>query len=114
MPDSDYDEWLPLTPRVFHILLALVDGAQHGYAVMQEVEQRSSGRVRIGPGTLYEAIHGLRDKELVTEVAAPAGTDQRRRYYDLTELGRGVLEAETSRLAELVDFARTKQTVGGV
>ncbi len=112
MPDSAYDDWLPLTPRVFHILLALVDGAQHGYAVMQEVDERSRGRVQIGPGTLYEAIHGLREKALVTEVTAPRGTDRRRRYYDLTPMGRGVLEAETARLTDLVDFARAKQALG--
>ena len=103
---------VPLTPAVFHILLALVDGAEHGYGVMKEVEARSGGRVRIGPGTLYEAIHGLRDKGLIVESASPEGTDSRRRYYELSELGRAVLAAETERLSDLVDFARDRQGAG--
>lgn len=104
--------WLPLTPRVFHILLALVEGAEHGYGIMKEVEARSRGRVRIGPGTLYEAIHGLRDKGLLAETVSPPGADTRRRYYELTELGREVLAAETERLSDLVDFARGRQGAG--
>lgn len=104
------DEHLPLTPRVFHILLSLLDGPNHGYAVMQEVEARSDGKVTIGPGTLYEAIHGLRDKGLIRETDAPEpDADSRRRTYELTEAGAAVLKAETERLSDLVAFARDRQ-----
>ena len=102
---------IPLTPRVFHILLALVDAEQHGYKIMKEVEMRSEGKVRIGPGTLYEAIQRLVKNRLIEESNERPDAeldDQRRRYYRLTRLGRGVLAAESERLAALVGFARTK------
>ena len=109
------EDWIPLTPRVFHILLALVDEEQHGYRIMKEVEVRSDGRVRIGPGTLYEAIHRLVKNGLIEESSERPDAkldDQRRRYYRLTQMGRGVLAAESDRLAALVGFARTKNLVG--
>ena len=105
---------IPLTPRVFHILLALVDGEQHGYRIMKEVETRSDGKVRIGPGTLYEAIQRLVKNGLIEESSERPDAeldDQRRRYYRLTDLGRGVLRAEAERLANLVGFARSKDLV---
>lgn len=108
------EELLPLTPRVFHILLALVDGPEHGYQIMKEVEERSGGKVRIGPGTLYEAIQRLVKNGLIEESAERPDSeldDQRRRYYQLTDLGRGALEAEAGRLADLVGFARSKKLV---
>jgi DNA-binding PadR family transcriptional regulator len=108
------EELIPLTPRVFHILLALVDEEQHGYRIMKEVEVRSEGKVRIGPGTLYEAIHRLVKNGLIEESSERPDAkldDQRRRYYRLTQLGRGVLAAESERLAALVGFARTKDLV---
>lgn len=108
------NDLIPLTPRVFHILLALVDGEQHGYRIMKEVEDRSGGRVRIGPGTLYEAIHRLVGTGLIEESGDRPDAemdDQRRRYYRLTDLGSQVLRAESQRLAELVGFARTKKLV---
>lgn len=109
------DAHLPLTPRAFHLLLALADGPQHGYAMMKEVHERSAGRVRIGPGTLYEAIHAMRDKGLVRETdARPDDHDARRRYYTLTPLGREVLRAETERLGDLVDFARARSSPRGM
>lgn len=105
---------LPLTPRFFHILLSLIDGEQHGYRIMKEVELRSDGRVRIGPGTLYEAIGRLVSKGLIEETADrpdPELDDQRRRYYRLTKLGEEVVRAEAERLAELVSFARGKNLI---
>jgi DNA-binding PadR family transcriptional regulator len=108
------DAMIPLTPRVFHILLALVDEEQHGYRIMKEVETRSEGKVRIGPGTLYEAIQRLVKNGLIEESSERPDAemdDQRRRYYRLTELGRQVLQAESDRLAALVGFARTKNLV---
>ena len=108
------EDLIPLTPRVFHILLALVDEEQHGYRIMKEVETRSEGKVRIGPGTLYEAIQRLVKNRLLEESSDrpdAAMDDQRRRYYRLTELGRRVLHAESDRLAALVGFAKTKNLV---
>jgi len=108
------EDLIPLTPRVFHILLALVDGEQHGYRIMKEVESRSQGKVRIGPGTLYEAIQRLVKNGLIEEASERPDDeidDQRRRYYRLTELGHGVLRAEADRLADLVGFARSKSLV---
>lgn len=105
------DELLPLTPRVFHILLALADGEEHGYRIMKEVEERSGGRVRIGPGTLYEAIRRLVKNGLIEESSDrpdPELDDKRRRYYRLTAFGSGVLRAESERLADLVTFVRSK------
>ena len=107
---DDAHQFLPLTPRVLHILLALLHGPQHGYRIMKDVEELSSGLVKIGPGTLYEAIHGLREKALI-EPAASEG-DARRRAYRLTELGRDVVAAETSRLADVVDYARSAAAGG--
>lgn len=113
MPHStSIAEHLPLTPRVFHLLLALVDGDAHGYAIMKEVELRSEGRVRIGPGTLYEAIDRLQSQGLIEETLRGAGAfddDRHRRFYRLTTMGRSVLRAEAQRLAALVAFARRKQ-----
>jgi DNA-binding PadR family transcriptional regulator len=108
------EELIPLTPRVFHILLALVDGPEHGYQIMKEVEARSGGKVRIGPGTLYEAIHRLVNTGVIEESAErpeDALDDQRRRYYQLTDLGQKALAAEADRLADLVGFAREKKLV---
>jgi DNA-binding PadR family transcriptional regulator len=100
---------LPLSPPVFHILLSLADADRHGYAIMQEIEERTGGAVRIGPGTLYGAIKRLRDDELIEELVADGeGSDERRRYYHLTTLGRKVARLEAERLEELVAAARAR------
>ncbi|MCI0433142.1 MAG: PadR family transcriptional regulator [Gemmatimonadetes bacterium] len=102
---------LPLSRPVFHILLALADGERHGYAIMQEVQERSGGEVRIGPGTLYGAIKRLLRQGVVAEAAtgSHAEDDERRRYYALTPLGRSVLMAEADRLESLVKAVRAKK-----
>jgi len=112
-PNSSPSRKLPLSPRVFHILLALVDGPEHGYRIMKEAETRSAGKVRIGPGTLYEAIHRLDLDGLIEECAARVGdaSAERRRYYRLTRAGRRLLEAESTRLADIVDYANRKRLV---
>lgn len=104
---------LPLSEAVLQILLALVDGPRHGYGIMQEVEQRTEGRVEMGPGTLYGAVKRLRERGLIDEAqdAADAGDDGRRRYYGLTPLGREVARLEVERLARLVETARRKRLV---
>ena len=101
-----------LSPTVLHILLALADGAKHGYAIKQEAESRSDGNVRLGPGTLYEAIQRLEDEGLIRETGGDAdpinGQEAQRRYYALTARGRRVLRDQIDRLARLVDYARSK------
>jgi DNA-binding PadR family transcriptional regulator len=108
------DSFLPLTPAVFHILIALADGETHGYAIMQEVARRSGGSVRLGPGTLYGAIGRLLEDELIEESEErpdPKMDDTRRRYYRLTNFGGRVLAAETERLAGLVRAARSTKVI---
>jgi DNA-binding PadR family transcriptional regulator len=107
---------LPLTPTVFHILLALADGEKHGYAIMQEVEARTDGAMRLGPGTLYGSIQRMLKDGLIVEVRDRSGTshgDERRRYYRLTGFGQRVLRAEAQRLEDLVQMARGKQVLPG-
>jgi DNA-binding PadR family transcriptional regulator len=109
------EEHLPLTPAVFHILLALTDSEKHGYAIMQEVEEMTEGRVKLGPGTLYGAVKRLLRAGLIIETDErpdPALDDSRRRYYGLTVLGRGVAAAEAERLSYLVEVAHRKELLG--
>jgi len=99
----------PLSAPVLHILLALADGRKHGYAIKQEVERRSEGLVRLGPGTLYEAIQRLEDEGLIEEASAAApvnGQEAQRRYYRLTDRGWTQLRAEVRRLGHVVAHAR--------
>jgi DNA-binding PadR family transcriptional regulator len=106
----DTDELLPLPPPVFHILIALADGATHGYAIMREVNERTGRRLRLGPGTLYGSIKRMLEQGLIEEVrgrAEGSGDDERRRYYKLTRHGRRVAEAETARLTEVLREARS-------
>lgn len=108
------DSFLPLTPAVFHILLTLADGEAHGYAMMQEVNRRSGGTVRLGPGTLYGAVGRLLEDAIIEESEErpdPQIDDTRRRYYRLTKLGGRVLAAETERLAGLVKAARSTKAI---
>lgn len=106
---------LPLSEPVLQILLTLADGSRHGYGIMQEVEERTEGRVRLGPGTLYGAVKRLRERGLIDEVdeaeASVEAVDDRRRYYRLTDLGREVARLEVVRLAGLVETARRKRLV---
>jgi DNA-binding PadR family transcriptional regulator len=113
------DAWLPLSPAVLHILLALADGELHGYAIMQEVRQSTAGAVRMGPGTLYGTIKKLLAAELVSETDGRPSKDddERRRYYRLTENGARVLNAELARLRKVLSTARGRkwvQSAGGV
>jgi DNA-binding PadR family transcriptional regulator len=103
---------LPLTPAVLNILLALADRERHGYGIMREVEGRSGGEVRLGPGTLYGSIKRMLADGLIEESDErpdPEMDDQRRRYYRITDFGRRVAGAEAERLASLVDMAREKK-----
>lgn len=111
----DLEKHLPLTPAVFHILMALSDGEKHGYAIMRVVKETSGGRMVLGPGTLYGAIKRLQRESLITESdyrPDPVIDDARRRYYELTDFGRRILIAESERLADLVTYARQKDLLG--
>lgn len=105
------DLHLPLTPVAFEILLALADGEQHGYRIMQEVESRSDGRVTLHAGTLYRALARLLESGLIEELdeRPTCGDDERRRYYRLSPLGVAVAKAETDRLAGQVAAARSRR-----
>ncbi|MDB4913756.1 MAG: PadR family transcriptional regulator [Gemmatimonadetes bacterium] len=109
------ESYLPLTPATFHILLALVDGERHGYAIMTEVVERSENTVRLGPGTLYGSLKRLLEEELVDESAErrdAESDDERRRYYRITKFGLSVARAEARRLESLVRTARRKKLIG--
>jgi DNA-binding PadR family transcriptional regulator len=100
---------LPLTPAVFHILMAVAEEDRHGYAIIQDVAERTRGEVRLSAGTLYRSIQRMLDGDLIVETSerpAPDEDDERRRYYRITPFGAAVARAETRRLAELVRMAR--------
>ena len=104
--------FIPLKAQWFHIMLSLAGEEQHGYGIMQEVLERTHGKVRLWPATLYGSIKRLIEADLIEESderPAPELDDARRRYYRLTALGRRVLDAECERLQELVRTIRVKQ-----
>jgi DNA-binding PadR family transcriptional regulator len=106
---------LPLTPAVFHVLVALADEDRHGYAIIKHVAARSDGRVTLGTGTLYGIVKRLLADGLVVESKrrpAAAIDDERRRYYRLTDFGRQVMTAETERLEAMVSAARATRALG--
>ena len=101
--------FLPLSPAILHILLALAGEERHGYGIMQEVAQQSEGQYKIGPGTLYDNLQKMMSQSLVEEARRPhRDEDPRRRYYKLTGLGRGVLAAEVARLESVVKEAKLR------
>jgi DNA-binding PadR family transcriptional regulator len=106
------EEFLPLKTNWFHILLSLAGDDQHGYGIMQEVLDRTSGKVRLWPATLYGTLKRLIEAGLIEESGnrpAREFDDARRRYYRLTRLGRRVLDAESARLQELVRILQVKR-----
>jgi DNA-binding PadR family transcriptional regulator len=107
---------LPLTPAVFHILLALADAERHGYGIMQEIAVRTGGAMRIGPGTLYGSIKRMLADGLIEasdERPDPELDDERRRYYRLTDFGQRVVRAEAQRLEQVVRLAYAKRVLSG-
>ena len=105
----DPDSFLPLHRDTFHILVSLADRDRHGYAVMQDVLDRTNGKLRFSPSSLYASIRRLLEQGLIEELADrpdPAQDDERRRYYRLTQLGRDVAKAEARRLERLLSDAR--------
>lgn len=112
---KDHEELLPLTPAVFHVLLALADGERHGYAIMQEVAEHTEGRIKMGPGTLYGTIKRLIEAKLIEESDERPDAeldDERRRYYRLSGLGERVVRAEARRYADMAAVARGKKLIG--
>jgi DNA-binding PadR family transcriptional regulator len=125
VPDTDPRSFLPLTPLVFQVLLALADEPRHGYGVILEVDRRTDGLIRLRTGTLYVLLQRLQDEGLIAPVAPPPGNPSargggppgadghhRRRYYEMTPLGRAVLRAEARRLELAVGEARRKRVLG--
>lgn len=109
------DGVLPLTPPVFHILLALSDDERHGYGIMQEVARQTGGALELGPGTLYGCLKRMLAAGFIEESEErldPALVDERRRYYRMTDFGRRVVRAEAHRLADAVSVARAKRLLG--
>jgi len=114
MTETEPQTFIPLKTHWFHIMLSLAGGEQHGYGIMQEVLNRTTGKVRLWPATLYGSIKRLVEAGLIEESderPAPELDDARRRYYRLTPLGRRVLGAECERLQELVHSIRVKQAM---
>src|SRR5688572_20194837 len=110
-PESDNGavaELLPLPPATFHILLALAGEERHGYAIIQDVEARTDGDLRLSAGTLYRSLARMVEQGLIVEVAKrrTAADDERRRYYRITPFGTAVARAEMRRLTQLVRLAR--------
>jgi DNA-binding PadR family transcriptional regulator len=109
------ESFLPLTPAVFHVLLALADGEKHGYMISKEIARRTGGEVRLSAGTLYGIVKRLYADGLIVESHARPDfslDDQRRRYYRLTPLGRDLAEAEAARLQRVLAMARAKHILG--
>lgn len=113
MPKRKLD---PLPSAAFQILLSLAEGELHGYGIMRQVEEQTSGRMRLGPGTLYSSIQTLLEEGLIEEVdrSADAASDrERRRYYRLSSSGRKLARAEADRLADLLRVARARKIFRG-
>jgi len=103
--------FLPLQPATFHILVALAGDALHGYAIIQDVAERTGGAIRLSAGTLYRSIQRMLEDGLIVEPRerpAPDEDDERRRYYRITPLGTAVARAEARRLSDLVKMARAR------
>ena len=113
MPKRKLD---PLPSAAFQILLSLADEDLHGYAIMRQVEEQTSGRMRLGPGTLYSSIQALLEEGCIEELDSSGdatAAEERRRYYRLTAGGRKLARAEAERLADLLRVARTKKILRG-
>ena len=113
MPFKPSESLLPLTPISFEILLALLDGELHGYAILQAVESRLAGTLPMRTGTIYRALARLMDEGLIARAGSGDDEDPRRRHYAITPLGRDTLKAEARRLADMVDAARAHRLLPG-
>ena len=106
---DDHSSFLPLSPAILHILMALAGEERHGYGIMQEVSRQSGGSYKLGPGTLYDNLQKLLEQGIVEESAGPnQDEDPRRKYYRLNPFGAGLLTAEIGRLEVLFRKAKTQ------
>src|SRR5688572_30342715 len=115
-PEPTIEQLLPLPPATLHILLALANGELHGYAIIQDVEARTDGELRMSAGTLYRSIARMVEQGLITEIATrrTRAEDERRRYYRLTSFGTTVARAELHRLTQLVRHAKARGLTPGL
>jgi DNA-binding PadR family transcriptional regulator len=109
------DDFLPLKPIDFHVLMVLLDGKRHGYGMVQDIAERTSGKIRLVPGNFYAMLNRLIDLGLIAD--ADSQRDEvdgpRRRYYRITPLGKKVAAAEAHRLKALVDEAEARHLLRG-
>jgi DNA-binding PadR family transcriptional regulator len=115
--NEEIQQMLPLSLPVLHMLLSLLEGERHGYALKREILQRTEKRVNLGSGALYGAINKLLEQGLIVESDErpdPHLDDERRRYYRITPLGRRVVQAEVVRLRELVQLAEAHLGIPGL
>lgn len=104
---ADAEAHRPLTPAVFHVLLALAEGPRHGYAIMRTVRENVEGGRSIGPGTIYGTLQRIEEAGLVRELPV----EGRRRSFELVPAGRAALEAEARRLARLAELVRDRRVL---
>jgi DNA-binding PadR family transcriptional regulator len=117
MEDQQIESLLPLTHLTYHVLLVLAGTKLHGYGIIKEIHERTGGAIDLETGTLYTAIKRLREDGLIDAASVPdrvVAEDSRRRYYELTPLGKRVLKAESERLARLVGLAQEKNLIGDI
>jgi DNA-binding PadR family transcriptional regulator len=113
--DPAIQSMLPLPPATFHILVTLAAGDRHGYGIIQDVEARTHGELRLSAGTLYRTIQRLLEQGLISEQSRIVpGDDPRRRYYRITKLGTAVVRADAARLAQMVSHAKDAGLIPGV
>jgi DNA-binding PadR family transcriptional regulator len=108
---SRIDSLLPLSPTIFHMLLALGEGERHGYALKREILQRTGGKLNLGSGALYGSINKMLEQGLIEESEERPDAhldDERRRYYRITPLGKRVAQAEAMRMRQLVQLAEAR------
>jgi len=108
---SKIEAFLPLSPTIFHMLLALGEGERHGYALKREILQRTAGRLNLGSGALYGSINKMLEQGLIEESDERPDAhldDERRRYYRITPLGKRVAQAEAVRMRQLVRLAEDR------
>lgn len=109
---AEVEAFLPLSAPVFHVMLALADEPKHGYAILKEVEERTQRKVQLSSGTLYAIMKRLLNDGLIEEIEdRRPQTDERRRSYRLTRLGRRVAEAEARRMEDLLRTAAEKRVI---
>lgn len=112
-PDADPVDFLPLPHLPLHILLALAEETLHGWAVIKRIDEMTEGATAPSTGSLYLAMGRLEERGLIEEASPPDhDADARRKYYRITSFGRRVLEAESQRLASLVQVARSADVLG--